>query len=531
MGRRAGIATGQPGPRLGAEGPIGGGRAGHGRPGTAPAPGRAAAPGATAVPDILTETVLSTPSASRTWFVTGEQLGLPVFSGTVQLQSGRFPTALGQLVLAAGTARALGVKVGGWVDGPKGVGRLQVVGIVGAPFAIGDVFCTPAQARLLAAKLGPAEANYFSTRTTWFVAGRLPVTWAELQRLNEAGWVVTSRDVLVHPPSSVPAYAGPGVSQLDRPAVATTAALLACMVLLEVVLLAGPAFAVGARRRRRELATLATAGAGPGHLMGVVLGEAAVLGLVAGVAGVAGGIGAGAAFLAGERAWSYSPPGGLKLRWAEIAAVAAVAVVSGVLAAMLPALKARRHGALRAGRAGWVARRLHPALTVTGLVMLVAAVVIGVSVKSSVVADGLLKVVAVAAMGEAAIVLLTPAVLQATGRVGGHLGLWSRLAARDAARRRSAAAPAVAAIMAVVAASAAFMVLGASVAAREQAAYQPAVPVGDAYVGLAEPTSPSVALGFARRLRQAMPAATVLVVRGTAWAGPAPGRKLAARAR
>jgi hypothetical protein len=38
--------------------------------------------------------------------------------------------------------------------------------------------------------------------------------------------------------------------------------------------------------------------------MGVVLGEAAVLGLVAAVAGVAGGIGAGAAFLAGERAWS-----------------------------------------------------------------------------------------------------------------------------------------------------------------------------------------------------------------------------------
>jgi hypothetical protein len=56
--------------------------------------------------------------------------------------------------------------------------------------------------------------------------------------------------------------------------------------------------------------------------------------------------------------------------------VAAVAVVSGVLAALLPALQARRHGALRAVRAGWVARRPHPALTVTGLVLLAAAVVI-----------------------------------------------------------------------------------------------------------------------------------------------------------
>jgi putative ABC transport system permease protein len=248
--------------------------------------------------------------------------------------------------------------------------------------------------------------------------------------------------------------------------------------------------------------------------MGVVLGEAAVLGVAGGLAGVAGGIGAGAAFLAGERAWSYPAPGGLKLRWAEIVGVAVVAVVSGLLAALLPALQARRHGTVGAGRAGWVARRPHPGLTVTGLVLLAAAVAIGVSVKSTVVADGLLGVVGVAALGEVALVLLAPAVLQGMGRLGGHLGLWNRMAARDAARRRSAAAPAVTAIMAVVAASAAFMVVGASVAAREQAAYQPAVPVGDAYIGLAQPASPAVALGFARRLHEAMPAATVFVARG-----------------
>jgi putative ABC transport system permease protein len=487
-------------------------------------PVRLLPPGSTVLPSIVTEAVLSTPSASQTLPVTGEQLGRPVFSGTVELRAGRFPDAVGQLALTPGAARALGVQVGGWVDGPQGVGPLKVVGTVTVPFQGGEVFCTPAQARSLADKLGPADANYFTSVTTWFVAGPRPVTWAEVQRLNEARWVVTSREVLLHPPLSVPAYAGTGVeSDLARPAAATTAALLACMVLLEVVLLAGPAFAVGARRRERELATLAAAGAGPRQLIGVVLGEAAVLGLAAGVAGVAGGIGAGAAFLAGERAWSYSVPGGLKLRWAEIAVVAAVAVVSGLLAALLPALQARRHGTAGASRAGWVARRPHPGLTVTGLVLLVAAVVIGVSVKSTVVANGLLGVVTVAALGEAALVLLTPAVLQGVGRLGGHLGLWSRLAARDAARRRSAAAPAVAAIMAVVAASAAFMVVGASVAAREQSAYQPAVPVGDAYIDMAQPASPSVALAFVRRLHEAMPAATVLVARGPGLGGACPG--------
>jgi putative ABC transport system permease protein len=483
-------------------------------------------PGSTVAPSIFTEAVLRTPSASQTLFVTGEQLGRPVFSGTVELTAGRFPGAMGQLGLTEGAARSLGVEVGGWVDGPEGVGHLEVVGIMTARFQGGEGFCTPAQARVLADKLGQVETDYFTTETTWFVAGPRPVTWAEVQRLNEAGWAVTSREVLLHPPSSVPGYAGTTIgSELGRAAVATTAALLVCMVLLEVVLLAGPAFAVGARRRERELGTLVAAGGGPGHLMGIVLGEAAVLGLAAGVAGVAGGIGAGAALLAGERAWSYSVPGGLKLRWAEIAGVAAVAVVSGLLAALLPALQARRHGALRASRAGWVARRPHRGFTVTGLVLMAAAVVIGASMKSTVVADGLLRVVAVAALGEAALVLLTPAVLHGVGRLGGHLGLWTRMAARDAARRRSAAAPAVAAIMAVVAASAAFMVVGASVAAREQAAYQPAVPVGDAYVEMAQPAAPGVALGFARRMHEAMPRATVFVARGPQLGGACPGRQ------
>ena len=65
--------------------------------------------------------------------------------------------------------------------------------------------------------------------------------------------------------------------------------------MLETVLLAGPAFAVGARRRRRDLALVAAAGATPAHLRRIVLADGVVLGAVAAAAGVALGVGVAAA--------------------------------------------------------------------------------------------------------------------------------------------------------------------------------------------------------------------------------------------
>ena len=68
-------------------------------------------------------------------------------------------------------------------------------------------------------------------------------------------------------------------------------ALVVAMALLEVVLLAGPAFAVGARRQQRALALMAASGAEPPHLRRVVMASGVVLGTAAVVLGSAAGVG------------------------------------------------------------------------------------------------------------------------------------------------------------------------------------------------------------------------------------------------
>jgi len=68
---------------------------------------------------------------------------------------------------------------------------------------------------------------------------------------------------------------------------ATVTALAIVMALLQIVLLVGPAFAVGLRRRRRDLGLLAVSGARPGQLRRVVLAEGVVLGVVGSAVGLA----------------------------------------------------------------------------------------------------------------------------------------------------------------------------------------------------------------------------------------------------
>ncbi|NVI89085.1 hypothetical protein HUX53_17840, partial [Actinomadura sp. BRA 177] len=55
-------------------------------------------------------------------------------------------------------------------------------------------------------------------------------------------------------------------------------ALIVAMIVLEVVLLAGPAFAVDVRRRRRDLALVAASGGAGRHLRAIVLTSGLLLG-------------------------------------------------------------------------------------------------------------------------------------------------------------------------------------------------------------------------------------------------------------
>lgn len=89
------------------------------------------------------------------------------------------------------------------------------------------------------------------------------MTWQDVLAANERGVLVESRRVVLDPPppSEVPMAALMGDSYNDTEKALTAAALtVTAMALLEIVLLAGPAFAVGARRSRRQLGLVGSCG-------------------------------------------------------------------------------------------------------------------------------------------------------------------------------------------------------------------------------------------------------------------------------
>ena len=125
--------------------------------------------------------------------------------------------------------------------------------------------------------------------------------------------VAVSRHVLAHPPSQAERY--PEFAGGNRFAAAVPG-LLGGLAMLEIILLAGPAFAVGARRRRRDLALVAAAGGSPAHLRRIVLADGVVLGAVAAALGVGVGVALAAAVrplleehlvYSGPAASGYSP--------------------------------------------------------------------------------------------------------------------------------------------------------------------------------------------------------------------------------
>ena len=131
-----------------------------------------------------------------------------------------------------------------------------------------------------------------------------------MRELNAIGATVASRAVITDPP---PVSEWPesvrNSSGIDDATMAVLI-LIVVMALIEVVLLAGPAFAVGARKQQRSLALMSAAGGTPVQSRRVVIGSAVVLGSVAAVLGVVLGIGLARALVpvVQSRSGSYLGP-------------------------------------------------------------------------------------------------------------------------------------------------------------------------------------------------------------------------------
>ena len=321
-----------------------------------------------------------------------------------------------------------------------------------------------------------ATADYGGT-ATWLIGGGA-VSWEQVKEVNRVGGLVLSRAVLLDPPpdSEIPAEIRSWSSGTDDAAIAV-AVLVIVMALLEVVLLAGPAFAVGARRQSRSLALMAATGGTPVQARRVVLAGGVVLGGVGALLGVLLGIAAGWALMPVVQRFSGSWFGPFDVPWPHLAGIAAFGLLSALLAAVVPAWIASRQDvvAVLAGRRGDRAPGLRS--PVVGAVLLGAGVA-GAAYGALRPSSGEFFIAGAAIVSVLGMILLVPLVLVGLARLSKRLPLTVRYAVRDASRHRTRTVPAVAAVAATVAGVVALGIATSSDDAQNEAGYTQSLPMG-----------------------------------------------------
>jgi len=410
----------------------------------------------------------------------------PMLAGTIRVISGRLPRQVGEAVVTPRLAERLSLESGSTVSIADG-SSVTAVGVVESTSTVdhrGELVALPGSLGLSPDHLDAPQ---------WFVTTPRPLTVAEISGLNAKGWLVLSAALLANPPDWCTAYdvyctgtndwsngsATFSYGSVDN-GTATVIALATVMALLQVVLLVGPAFAVGLRRRRRDLGLLAVTGARPAQLRRVVLAEGVVLGAIGALSGVA---------LAWLVVWGFS--GQLEqtgtARWIGLPTVSplvlvvlAVGVLTAVVAALAPARQAAQTDAASAvgrGASRTTTRRARRAVVIGGLlavglgsVLVVHLALTEFGLGSSTSQITLLVGLIVAELG---VVALAPTLVALVAARAGRLPLTPRLAARDAARNRLRSGAAVAAVTAAVAGSVASLLYFASMDAIDARTYQP----------------------------------------------------------
>ncbi|WP_162458225.1 FtsX-like permease family protein [Pseudactinotalea terrae] len=425
---------------------------------------------------------VSNGDAARPWDV--RELDVTDLPGIVTPIEGRLPSAPGEGLIGEF-----------WVEGFGGIGdsiditvgeqttSVEIVGITGDIEGFSLAVQEPDSQYLYVAP-GTLPGNGTASRL-WYVTGDHAVTWDDVLELNEAGLLVTSRAVLLDPPASS-AVPFDAVNEDDLRMTAYIAGI-AALLLIEVVLLIGPAFAVGARRQARQLAQVAAHGGAPRDLRRIVLSSGLVTATTGGVIGLGLGLTAGAAIF-GVLAWRGTPLPNLVLPTWELAALLLLALGIGLAAAWIPArtaaradvvatLGGRRHEA--APRKG--VPRLGVAVAVLGALTAVLGAVI---VRPVVLLGGVVLL-------EVGIILSAGGAIALVAGLAPRLGVAGRFAVREAARHRTRTGPAVAAVIAAVAVASTLMMYVAGSERAQQDAWQPLVPQPSVVVQLSEGLDPA----------------------------------------
>ncbi|MGK4584846.1 FtsX-like permease family protein [Kitasatospora sp. HPMI-4] len=426
----------------------------------------------------------------------------PLWSGKIDIVKGRAPHAryeiaatqafLDQSGLALGDTTAFKGLEGrpytltAVAEYPGDLAKVALIGRPGEVIApLDDLRARDPQQR--------SQADAGADRPSWLV--RLPagarLDWAKVQEFNRYGLTVTARTVALDPParSAVPFYRSQKVS-LDLAGIGSrtvVVATVAGMALLETALLAGPAFAVGARRSRRQLALLAAGGGDRAQVRAVVLSGGLVLGVTGALVGVLVGIGLVAALRPWIEGAAGSRFGHFGVRPLDLLAVAAIGLATALLAALLPAVQASRQDVVAALGDRVTVKAPSKWFGALGAVLVVAGSAVALLGAGSgepglPVAGGFdartLAVLGGSVTAELGMLACTPLLVGLLGRLARHLPLGPRLTLRDAARQRGRTAPAIAAVMAAVAGAVAVSVYTASSDAEARREYRAMAPGG-----------------------------------------------------
>lgn len=384
--------------------------------------------------------------------VQAADLSDPLLDGTFRLEQGRLPTATGEVAVSPYLA-SRGPGLGEDLELSTG-GSLEVVGI------LEDAeYRDNAQAWTLP---GTIDLTAAGGDAVWMVDAPGSVTWSDVLALNRVGALAVSRAVLADPPApeDIPNY---GDVTYDQASNAAIFVLIVMMALLEVVLLAGPAFAVRARTMQRQLAVVSANGGTPGQVRRAVLATGVVIGALGAGLGVLLGIPLGIALTPLVQRFSSDWFGPLDVPWLHLLGIAGFGFASAVIAAIVPAWIASRQDVVRvlAGRRG--DRRP------TALSPIIGLVLVGVGLwltwrgtRGPAVGMGETWIGFGAVFAVLGTVLLVPVMVALLGRTAGRAPLAVRYAVRDAARHRTRTAPAIGAALASVAGVVALGIANAS---------------------------------------------------------------------
>ncbi|MEV6330332.1 ABC transporter permease [Streptomyces sp. NPDC051909] len=410
----------------------------------------------------------------------------PMARGIMTLTEGRFPEKDDELAASTAFLKSSGLTVGSALTARGFDREYRITGAYELPSdlkteevnALPGAFLAPYAAAVEKAGLPKPDVS-----TTYLVTKSGGFTWNMVQEINKKGVLVVSRAVTLDPPadSEVPLYQRDDFHRYEDSAAGNAAALAAVatvvgLAMLEICLLAGPAFAVGARRSRRQLGLVGANGGNRSHIRAIVLSGGLVIGVAAALVGTALALLLTFALRPLLEEYMGARFGGFTIRPLELLGIAGLAVLTGLLSAIVPAVTASRQTVLASltGRRG--VRRSSRVLPVLGLI----AVALGATIAlyGSLFTEQFLIVAGGSAIAELGVVALTPALVGLFGRSGRWLPLSPRLALRDAVRNRGRTAPAVAAVLAAVAGTVAVSTYAASGDAGDRAEYQPKLPYG-----------------------------------------------------